>query len=58
MAKKTHFALLMVALSFVFGACSSSQTVATAPVKDKSYENIHERPYPMVVKMDRLDHRR
>ena len=57
MAKKTHFALLMVALSFVFGACSS-QTVATAPVKDKSYESTHERPYPLVVKMDRADHRR
>lgn len=52
MAKKTHFALLMVALSFVLGACASN-SVATAPAKDKNYESIHERPYPLTARVDR-----
>lgn len=52
MAKKTHFALLMVALSFVLGACSST-TIATAPAKDKNYESIHERAYPLAARVDR-----
>lgn len=52
MAKKTHFALLMVALSFVLGACTST-SVATAPAKDKNYESIHERSYPLAARVDR-----
>lgn len=54
MAKKTHFAMLMVALSFMLGACAN-QSVATAPAKDKryDYETTHNKNYPLVARFDR-----
>jgi len=53
MAKKTYTTgLLLVALSFMLGACSS-QSYTKAPVNDKQYERVHERSTPIVATADR-----